>query len=158
MKAKIIDGEVKIFDQVPKVWKTDSSIIVNFSNKSSEQLEDYGFYNYIKPEYNELYQKLGKIYFDEEDKVFTHHLEKKEIEQDLQSLKEDKIKQLKKNTHRKLSETDWYIIREYETHIPVPYEVKMFRMELRDKVEQYENRINSLQDKFQVLAFNVSLH
>ena len=35
MKAKIIDGEVKIFDQVPKVWKTDSSIIVNFSNKSS---------------------------------------------------------------------------------------------------------------------------
>ena len=84
-------------------------------------------------------------------------IEKKEIEEDLQFLKEEKIKQLKKNTHRKLSETDWYIIREYETHIPVPYEVKMFRMELRDKVEQYEKHINSLQDKFQVLAFNVSI-
>lgn len=157
MKAKIIDGEVKIFDQIPKVWKTDSSIIVNFSNKSSKQLEDYGFYNYIKPSYNEEYEKLGKIYFDENGKVFTHHLEKKEIEEDLQFLKEQKIKQLKKNARRKLSETDWYIIREYETHTPVPYEVKMSRMKLRDKVEQCENRINSLQDKFQVVVFNVSL-
>jgi hypothetical protein len=77
MKAINVDGIIKVYKQLPKIWKNH----LNFIRASEELQKEEGFYNVVKPSYNTSTQYLGEIYFDEVDEVFTYPVIDKTQEQ-----------------------------------------------------------------------------
>jgi len=68
MKAIEINGQVKVYAQLPKTWNN----ILNFQKASVEVQQQEGFFDVVRPEYNTETQRLGEIYFDEVNQVFTY--------------------------------------------------------------------------------------
>ena len=68
MKANNIDGQIRIFYQLPNEWKS----FLNFSKADEATLKEEGFFDLITPEYDPRIQSLGEIYFDEQDEIFTY--------------------------------------------------------------------------------------
>ena len=68
MKAREENGQIKIYGQLPKTWKNH----LNFSQASVELQQQEGFYDVVRPEYNTETQRLGEIYFDSNEEVFTY--------------------------------------------------------------------------------------
>lgn len=68
MKAIDLNGTIKTYNVLPKIWKNH----LNLSAASDEFLKQLGFYDVVKPEYNTTTQYLGEIYFDEVNEVFTY--------------------------------------------------------------------------------------
>lgn len=61
-------------------------------------------------------------------------------EENLQ-IKEQKIEQLKKQQYEELKDTDWYYVRNIETGLEIPENIKQLRSSIRDK---YDSLINNL--------------
>jgi hypothetical protein len=70
MKAIIIDGKIKIYSELPKVWGS----YMNFQQASVEIQEQEGFYELVIPIYNDKTHKLGEVYWDDINKIFTYPL------------------------------------------------------------------------------------
>ena len=68
MKAIQINNEIKVFAQLPKTWKNH----LNFRMADEELQKQEGFYDVVQPEFNTETQRLGEIYWDEENEVFTY--------------------------------------------------------------------------------------
>lgn len=65
MKARIEDGTIVIYSELPKSFKNDEvNIIGEFDRLSKEELEGYGFYDIIEPKISEN-QTYGKPYWDD---------------------------------------------------------------------------------------------
>jgi len=72
-------------------------------------------------------------------------------------LKEAKIAQLKGMVGIKLSETDWYIIREADSGVATPQDVKDARAALRTQSDTIEAEINALSTKKAVVLFDINI-
>ena len=103
------EGAIKKYTSLPKVWKDDNGVHLNITDGAA-----FGFYPIVTPEYNSATQYLGDIQWDEDSGVFTYPVIDRTWNQTLAELKESKIANLKDLYNRKLSETDWYIIRSQE--------------------------------------------
>ena len=53
MKAIDINGEIKIYSQLPKSW---GNIIGGFNTLSDEEAKEYGFYDVVSPDYDNAVQ------------------------------------------------------------------------------------------------------
>ena len=73
----------------------------------------------------------------------------------LDELKEKKIKQVKKQAHSILSETDWYITRKQETGEEIPQDVLDERQSIREQSEVMEDKISNLQTKEEVKDYTI---
>lgn len=70
MKARIEkNGNITIYQVLPMVWKKWG----NFRKADKDLQNSQGFYDYIPPT-PESNQKLGPIYFDESNEIFTNPL------------------------------------------------------------------------------------
>lgn len=81
MKARIEEGQIKIYGTLPKDFKH----YLNFAQADETLLKAEGFYDVVMPEYDPENQKLGDIFFDEENEIFTYpvvSLSPEEIEQE----------------------------------------------------------------------------
>jgi hypothetical protein len=119
MKAKEINGEIKIFTSLPSYWNGNKHWVSGFENATKEELESEGFYDIDILEYNSEYESV-KYSFDKNLNKFVGEIISVEIVQSLKQLKELKLNQLKFNTTNKLKETDWYIIRSIERNVDIP--------------------------------------
>lgn len=70
MKAREENGTIKIYPEIPKDWNN----ILNFRNASDETHRSEGFFDLVTPEYNSETQKLGDIFFDTPNFVFTFNV------------------------------------------------------------------------------------
>jgi len=77
MKARKENGQIKLYGKLPNRWKNYD----NFGKTNAELQHKEGFYDVIKPKYNIENQRLGKIYFDEVNEVFTYPVIDKTQEQ-----------------------------------------------------------------------------
>ena len=77
MKAININGEIKVFSNLPNVWQN----ILNFPKASDTVIRSYGFYDVIQPEYDNNLQRLGALYFDGAKRVFTYPVIDKTVEE-----------------------------------------------------------------------------
>ena len=68
MKAIKINNEIKVYGNLPKTWKN----ILNFQKADKKMLKEQGFYDVVKPKYDLVTQKLGAIYWDKMNEVFTY--------------------------------------------------------------------------------------
>jgi len=157
MKAIEINGEIKIYNTLPKSWDGNKHYLGGFNNLSDEELKEEGFYDVIVPDYDSNIKKLGDIYFDSDNEIFTYNVENITWSESLSELKENAIKELKQNAFIKLSLTDWYVIRKYEEGIDIPADISTERANIKSDVITKEGEINALTTKASVILYNTSL-
>ena len=145
------EGAIKRFTTVPKSW---GNVMGGFNYLSESELQEYGFYNVVTPEYNSATQYLGDIEWDADNSVFTYPVIDRTWTQTLAEMKESKIANLKSLYNRKLAETDWYIIRAQEG-IAAPQEIMDSRSALRNESDSYEAEINALTTKAKVAEYQL---
>ena len=150
MKAIKINGEIKTFGSVPKNWTDSNGTYFNIGDGYA-----IGFKNVVTPEYNHLTEELSEIKLI--DRVYTYDVIEKEITETLEELKEQKINKLKYIAEKKLSQTDWYIIREADSGEATPQSIKEGRAALRTKSHLIEAEINALSTKKSVVLFDINI-
>ena len=79
-------------------------------------------------------------------------LESKNID----DMKADKIKEVKQQAYKLLSETDWYITRKTETGESIPQEILDKRENIRSQSEIMEEEINKLENKLDVHNYEIN--
>lgn len=150
MKAIEINGEIKIYNQLPKSW---GGVMGNFSKLSNEEMQSYGFYDIITPDYNSRTQELSNIFWDAANKVFTYTVSNINFTQTVSELKEMQITDLKNRFNLKLAKTDWYVIRKAERNIDIPSAITTERNNLFAELEAKESEINALTDKADIVTY-----
>jgi len=151
MKAIQIDGAIKRYTTIPKAW---GNVIGGFDLLSSTDWEEAGFYDVVTPSYDSATQYLGDLEWDADSSTFTYPVINKTWTQTVAELKESKIANLKSIYNRKLSETDWYIIRAQEG-IAAPQDVIDARAALRTDCTTKEGEINALTTKKAVVSYSL---
>ena len=151
MKAIQINGAIKRYTTIPKAW---GNTIGGFDLLSSTEWEAAGFYDVVSPSYDSATQYLGDLEWDGDASVFTYPVIDRTWSQTVAELKESKIENLKSIYGRKLSETDWYIIRAQEG-IAAPQEIIDARAALRTDCATKEDEINALTTKKAVVSYSL---
>lgn len=76
MKAKEVDGRIKIFNRLPSKYVSEiMNIAGGFHLLPIEIHEAEGFFDLIEPAFDPAKQRLGDIYFDDVNEVFTYSVE-----------------------------------------------------------------------------------
>ena len=151
MKAIQINGAIKRYTTIPKAW---GSVICGFDLLSSSEWEAAGFYDVVTPSYDSAIQYLGDLEWDADSSTFTYPVIDRTWSQTVAELKESKIANLKSIYNRKLSETDWYIIRSQEG-TSAPQDVLDARAALRTECATKEGEINALTTKKAVVSYSL---
>ena len=144
------EGAIKKFTALPKVWTDENGTHLNITDGAA-----YGFYPVVTPSYNSATQKLGDLEWDADNSVFTYPVINKTWTQTLAELKEAKIESLKAIYNRKLSETDWYIVREAEGGTATPQSILDDRTALRTECGTKEGEINAKTTKAAVVSYSL---
>lgn len=152
MKAIQIDGAIKRYTTIPKAW---GNVIGGFDLLSSTEWEAAGFYDVVTPSYDSATQKLGDLEWDADSSTFTYPVINKTWTQTVAELKEAKIANLKAIYNRKLSETDWYIVREAEGGTATPQSILDDRAALRTECGTKEGEINAKTTKAAVVSYSL---
>jgi len=151
MKAIQIGGAIKRYTTIPKSW---GNVIAGFDLLSSSDWEAAGFYDVVTPSYDSAIQYLGDLEWDADSSIFTYPVIDRTWSQTVAELKESKIANLKSLYNRKLSETDWYIIRSQEG-TSAPQDVLDARAALRTECATKEGEINALTTKKAVVSYSL---
>ena len=149
MVAIDINGSIKTYNSVPKIWGN----IIGVNYMSDSDLETIGFYSVVRPTTKQS-EQLGYIYFYTDNQVFTYPVESKTYTQTVAELKEQKIENLKHLYNLQLAKTDWYIIRGQEG-ILVPQSIADKRSQLREECTSKENEINNLTTKASIIDYEL---
>jgi len=150
MKAIDINGNIKIYNQLPKTW---GNIIGGFNLLDESEIQKAGFYNLVEPDYTPSIHNLINLHFDSDNNIFTYDVENKTFTETIDELKEAKIEQLKIYTNRELEKTDWYVIRKAERDIVIPQEIQDSRAALLNNYDTKLNEINALTTKASIITY-----
>jgi len=150
MKAININGNIKIYNQLPKTW---GNIIGGFDTLDESEIQEVGFYDLVEPEYTPSIHNLINLHFDSENNIFTYDIENKTFTETVAELKEAKIEQLKDYTNNKLAKTDWYYIRNLNRNIDVPQEVEDSRAVILTNHDTKLDEINALTTKADIVSY-----
>ena len=153
MKAKDYNGTIKTFPAVPKSY---GNIIGGFDLLSDIELQGYGFYDVVYPEYNDLTQELGNISFDSNNNQFVYAIVDITWEETLAELKTQQITVAKNAASDSLRHTDWVIIRDTELGNTTSQAILDSRAAVRTACDAHEVAINALADKAAVMSYLIT--
>jgi hypothetical protein len=148
MIAIDLNGTIKTFSRLPKVWSDENGTHLNITDG-----QVFGFYSVVTPAINQS-EELGDIYFDVDAEVFTYPVQSKTYTQTVAELKEQKIANLKHLYNSQLAKTDWYIIRGQEGNA-VPQDILDARTALRTECATHETNINAKTTKASVIDYEL---
>jgi len=151
MRAIEINGEIKIFNNLPSTWNGKKHYMGGFASSPAEVLEEEGFFEVVDPQYDPATEELGELYL--EDNKYYYTVIQKTWSETLSELKANKINDLNNNTQYKLQETDWYYIRKLDRNIDVPQEVEDERAIILNNHNDHETAINALTKKTDVVKY-----
>lgn len=80
----INNTETIIYSSIPSRWIVEDYIIENYNSMGEQRFYEDGFRQLVYPQYNTQSQKLGEIYFDTPNDVFTYEVLNK-TQQEIQS-------------------------------------------------------------------------
>ena len=143
-------GAIKKFTALPKVWTDENGTHLNITDGAA-----YDFYPIVTPSYDSAIQKLGDLEWDADSSTFTYPVINKTWTQTVAELKTQKIANLKDIYNRKLSETDWYIVREAEGGAATPQSILDDRTALRTECGTKEGEINAKTTKAAVVSYSL---
>lgn len=148
MIAIDLNGTIKTFFRLPKVWSDENGTHLNITDGQA-----FGFYPIVTPSYDSAVEYLGDLEWDADSSAFTYPVISITWTQTVAELKESKIANLKSLYNIKLSKTDWYIVRSQEG-ISAPQEVLDAREALRTDCATKEAEINALTTKEAVVSYS----
>jgi len=150
MIAIDLNGTIKTFSKLPKVWTNENGTHLNIIDG-----EAYGFYDVVTPEYNSAIQVLGDIEWDADSNTFTYLILDKDFPQTLEEMKASKIENLKYIYNKELAKTDWMVVRDVEGGAAVPSNISTERSNLRTECATKESEINALTTKAEVAQYDL---
>tara|TARA_B100001094_G_C18096419_1_gene753256 strand:+ start:788 stop:1015 length:228 start_codon:yes stop_codon:yes gene_type:complete len=71
MYANNINGEIKIFSNLPTYWKGVNLYTYNFASSPIAILEEEGFYPIVDPQIDKETEELGDLYLEENKYYYT---------------------------------------------------------------------------------------
>jgi hypothetical protein len=150
MKAININGEIRVFTDLPVDWKN----YLNFKEAGIELQQSEGFFDLVEPVINETVQVKGEVYFDNVTKVFTYRVMEKVLPA-LQEAKSLKLAELKRAVKELYATVQWIVesYRMEETTIPTAIKDKI-RL-IKTRYEQARNQINAITSVVDVLKWQV---
>jgi hypothetical protein len=148
MIAIDLNGTIKTFSRLPKVWSDENGTHLNITDGQA-----LGFYSVVTPTTKQS-EELGDIYFDADAEVFTYPVESRTYSETVAELKELRISNLKDLYNRELAKTDWYIIRGQEG-TAVPQNILDARSALRTECATHETNINAKTTKASVIDYEL---
>jgi hypothetical protein len=150
-----INGEIKIFQSIPKNW---GSVIGGFNYSSKSELEKFGFYDIKNSDgYDPNIHDRGELKFNKSKKAFIYSKSNKTWSESLADLKTNKKAEIKKLANLALQPTDWYVIRKAEGGKDIPSDVTTKREEIKSKADEREAEIDALTKKGDVVNYNARL-
>ena len=149
MKAIEINGQIKKFSSLPKVWKN----YTNFQNASTELQQQEGFFDVVVPDYTSGIQELGDLYFDEENNYYTYEVV--DLDLDIDEEKENKINRVKQKANTLLGETDWYVIRKTERDVDIPDDIETERAAIITWCDACEAEITAFETISEVINYEI---
>lgn len=152
MKAIQINGEIKLFSKYPKNFNHDG---ITWTLLSDEQATKIGFKDVVTPTYDSRIEELSPIKLDGD--VYTYDVIEVPFKETLAELKSNKIADLKSMIGGRLSETDWYVVRNADVGTEIPAAIKEERADLRNQGDIIEAEINALTTKKAVVLFEINL-
>ena len=156
MKAIEINGEIKTYSSIPNSFKVNEKYIAGGGkNLSEDKIKELGFKDVVTPDIDYRIQELSEIKLVGD--VYTYDVIEKSIKETLDELKEQKVSELKSIIGGRLSQTDWYIIREADNGQATPQSIKDDRAALRTASDLIEAEINALTTKKSVVLFDINL-
>lgn len=150
MKAIQVNGAIKKFASLPKVWTDENGTHLNIKDG-----QVYGFYDVVTPAYDSATQLLGDIQWDSDSNTFTYPVLDKDFPQTLEEMKASKIDNLKTIIGNELAKTDWYVTRLNEKGTAIPQDVSDARDALRTDCDAKEAEINALTTKAEVAQYDL---
>lgn len=157
MKARIENNNIRLYNKLPQNIMSSVGTILRFDKASDAVHEANGFYNVVKPAFNNKTQEKSAIYFNEELNVFTYDVTDKVFtDEDVVNIKLT----LKSDTRRKcgelLKDSDWKVIRQIERGVDMSDEDKQKRLDILDECSRIEDSIDELDNYIDLLNLNVS--
>ena len=149
MIAIDLNGTIKTFSKLPKVWSNENGTHLNIIDGQA-----FGFYPVVRPTAKQS-EQLGDIYFDADAEVFTYLVESKTYTQTVAELKEQKIANLKDLYNRELAKTDWIIVRDQELGNTTDQTILDDRAQLRTDCATHETAINAKTTKASVIDYEL---
>ena len=146
MKGILVNGEIKTFGSIPKVWTDENGTHFNIK-------EGFGFLDVVTPTYDSRIEELSAIKLV--DNVYTYDVIDRVIVQTLAELKTQKIDNLKSIIGGELQRTDWVVIRQMDSGEVAPQEVIDSRAELRTQSNTIGEEIKALTTKKAVLTYDL---
>jgi hypothetical protein len=168
MKAKIENGKIVKYSQIPDTVLANNKSYLNAKMLSSSELEEIGFFDVIVPDYDPITQAIHNLHFDNAyadtdvdgsditREVFIYDVKTKVISETVAQLKTERISELKKVAYDKLATTDWYAIRKAENGTAIPSDVVTERSGIRTIVTTKEGEINALTTKASILKYDIN--
>ena len=153
MKAIEINGKIEVVNKLPKNKTIDGTTIVGFDRLSDSELQEYGYYDLVKPTYDGRIEELANLHL--EGDVYTYDVIDRVIVQTLAELKTQKINNLKHSVGSQLQKTDWYVIREADSGEATPTNIRGERAEIRTQSDSIEAEIKALTTKKAVVLFDL---
>ena len=147
MIAIDLNGTIKTFSRLPKVWNDENGTHLNITDG-----QVFGFYPVVRPSTKQS-EELGDIYFDADAEVFTYPVESKTFDQTVAELKEQKIANLKHLYNSELAKTDWVIIRDQELGDTTDQTILDDRAQLRIDCATHEAAISAKTTKASVVDY-----
>ena len=93
-KAIEINGQIEIFQSVPREW---GNVIGGFNNLSNEELQKYGFYDVKNSDgYDPSIHDRGELKFNKSKKAFIYSKSNKTWSESLSELKTNKKAEINK--------------------------------------------------------------
>lgn len=155
MKAVNNNGIITTYPDVPKQFRSSTGYHLNARGMTADELRNAGMFDVIIPEeYDSRVHALDEIYFDSAASVFKKDIINKTWSQTLAELKEQQINNFKGQIGGKLTQTDWYIIRNADDGTEIPADITTARAELRTQSNTVETEINTLTTKKAVMSYD----
>tara|TARA_B100000902_G_C26781501_1_gene655294 strand:- start:37 stop:519 length:483 start_codon:yes stop_codon:yes gene_type:complete len=155
MKAVNNNGIITTYPDVPKQFRSSTGYHLNARGMTADELRNAGMFDVIIPEeYDSRVHNLDEIYFDSAASVFKKDIINKTWSQTLAQLKEQQINNFKGQIGSKLTQTDWYIIRNADDATEIPADITTARAELRTQSNTVETEINALTTKKAVMSYD----
>ena len=157
MKARIEEGKVIKYSQIPQQFTAGSKIIAGGGrNLPTEKLEEYGFFDVVTPTYDPRIKELGNIYFDSTNSQFTYPVNNKTWTETLAELKTQRIAEARQMHRELLDLTDGYVTRKYEKGTAIPSDIQTERDGIRTAYENHKTSINAKTTKAQIMSYNIT--
>jgi hypothetical protein len=120
--ARKYKGKIETFRQKPKILTTDSGSVMGLQNAEENTLAQYGILPVEIPQFNPKTHRLGDVYWDNDNSIFTREIISLNIT--LNDIKSELIQKLKADWKFAEEESRPYLNYMKDSNTPIPQDVE----------------------------------